>query len=321
MAASGSPPTPDDRAVPDASSELESPYAVDLGAVLGVFVRGRHDPSWRAAPDGSWWWSTRTPDGPASLRLTSAHAGRVAAAAWGPGAHWVVDDVPVLLGFDDDASGFPDHELPEVLQEPWRRMRDRWRVPRSRRVMEALIAAVFEQKVTGIESRRAWRALLVGTGDAAPGPAPPGMRVLPEPRELRSVPSWQWHRWGSRPQQADTIMRALAVAGRVEQCVDLPASDARRRLMAIDGVGEWTAAEVGARALGDADAVSFGDFHLAGQLVYAFTGRRDGTDADMALHLEPFVGHRHRVQRLVELSGISRPARGPRASVTDHRRR
>ena len=153
--------------------------------------------------------------------------------------------------------------------------------------MEALIAAVFEQMVTGIEARRAWRGLLVGTGETVPGPAPSGMRVLPEPRALRSVPSWQWHRWGSRPQQAATIMRALAVAGRMEQCVDLSADDARRRLMAIDGVGEWTAAEVGARALGDADAVSFGDFHLAGQLVYAFTGRRDGTDADMAVLLEP----------------------------------
>ena len=321
MAASGSRPTPDVEAVPDAHADLEAPYAVDLGAVLGLFVRGKHDPSWRVGGDGSWWWATRTPDGPGSLRLTPAGKGHVTAAAWGPGAGWVVDDVPSLLGFDDDPRGFPAHALPVALQDHWRRLGDRWRVPASGRVLEALIAAVFEQKVTGIESRRAWRGLLVGAGEVAPGPTPAGMRVLPEPAVIRSVPSWDWHRWGSRPQQAATIMRALGVAGRLEQCAALPTLEARRRLMAIDGVGEWTAAEVGARALGDADAVSFGDFHLAGQLVYAFTGRRDGTDADMAVLLEPFTGHRHRVQRLVELSGISKPARGPRASVTDHRRR
>jgi 3-methyladenine DNA glycosylase/8-oxoguanine DNA glycosylase len=255
------------------------------------------------------------------LKLVSDRAVVVTASAWGPGADWVVGGVPDLLGFADDPSDFPAEELPEPLRESWRRLSGRWRVPASRRVLEALIAAVFEQKVTGIESRRSWRGLLTGTGEAAPGPTPTGMRVLPEPRAIAAVPSWQWHRWGSRPQQAATIMRALGVAGRLEQCIDLRPDDARRRLMSIDGIGEWTAAEVGARALGDADAVSFGDFHLAGQLVYAFTGRRDGTDAQMAVLLEPFAGHRHRVQRLVELSGISKPARGPRASITDHRRR
>jgi 3-methyladenine DNA glycosylase/8-oxoguanine DNA glycosylase len=78
-------------------------------------------------------------------------------------------------------------------------------------------------------------------------------------------------------------------------------------------------AEVASRALGDADAVSVGDFHLPGHVVYAFTGRMDGTDEDMAQLLVPFSGHRHRVQRLVETSGISRPARGPRMTIADHR--
>ena len=45
------------------------------------------------------------------------------------------------------------------------------------------------------------------------------------------------------------------------------------------------------------------------------------TDEQMARLLEPFAGHRHRVQRLIETSGITKPARGPRASITDHRNR
>jgi hypothetical protein len=36
--------------------------------------------------------------------------------------------------------------------------------------------------------------------------------------------------------------------------------------------------------------------------------------------LEPYKGHRHRVARLVELSGLSPPRHGPRMSVRDYRR-
>ncbi len=116
-------------------------------------------------------------------------------------------------------------------------------------------------------------------------------------------------------------MRAVAVAGRLEECSSLPLPAARRRVRAVDGCGPWTVAEVAHRALGDADAVSFGDFHLAGQVVYAFTGAIDGTDEQMARILEPFAGHRYRVQRLIETARITKPARGPRATITDHRGR
>jgi 3-methyladenine DNA glycosylase/8-oxoguanine DNA glycosylase len=314
MAVSGSPATPDARA------EWAAPYRVDLSAVLGPFVRGQRDPAWRRERDGRWWWVTRTPEGVGSLLLT-AEARMVTASAWGPGSAWLVGGVPELLGFDDDPSGFPAERLPERLQPVWSDLVGRWRMPRSRRVLEALIAAILEQKVTGVESRRGWRLLLSEVGDHAPGPVPEGMAVLPEAAAIARVPSWTWHQWGVQPQQSATIIRAAQAAGRLEQCVDLPLPDARRRLAAVPGIGPWTVAEVASRALGDADAVSFGDYHLAGSVVYAFTGRSDGTDADMAVLLEPFAGHRHRVQRLVESSPYTRPRRGPRATITDHRRR
>jgi 3-methyladenine DNA glycosylase/8-oxoguanine DNA glycosylase len=228
--------------------------------------------------------------------------------------------VPDLLGARDDPAGFPDELLPERLAPAWRRLAAGWRVPRSGRVVETLAVAVLEQKVTGVQSMGAWRSLLAACGTPAPGPAPDGMRVPPAPDEIRGVPSWTWHGWGVGPRQADTIMRAMAVAGRLEQCADLPLVEARARLGAVVGVGPWTVAEVAQRALGDADAVSFGDYHLAQQVVYVFTGERDGTDEQMAGLLEPFAGHRYRAQGLVELCGISRPARGPRMTIADHRR-
>ena len=89
-------------------------------------------------------------------------------------------------------------------------------------------------------------------------------------------------------------------------------------LRALPGVGVWTSAEVRQRAHGDADAVSFGDFHVAKDLCWWLTGER-GDDARMAELLEPYVGHRYRVQRLMELAGVSAPRRGPRMAVPPHR--
>ena len=78
------------------------------------------------------------------------------------------------------------------------------------------------------------------------------------------------------------------------------------------GIGRWTAAEISARAFGDSDAVSVGDYHLARNVTFALTGRTDGTDEDMLELLAVYEGHRHRAVRLVELSRLAPPRRGPR---------
>ncbi len=313
MAPSASPATP------DAHGSWAAPYDVDLARVLGPFRRGGGDPTHLRLPDGTWWRTCRTPDGPATLRL-AAVAGDIDAAAWGRGAHWAVESVPALLGFADDPAGFPADRLPPALTDAWRRLAQRWRVPRSELVLEALIAAILEQKITGVEARRGWRALVRHAGEAAPGPTPEPMWVFPSADRIRRIPSWQWHRWGVPPSHSATILRSVTSPGRIEQCASLPASDAERRLRSIPGIGGWTVAEVAQRAFGDADAVSFGDFHVAQHFVYAFTGDRDGSDERMAELMAPFAGHRYRVQRLVEVAGVLRPARGPRATITDHRR-
>ena len=85
----------------------------------------------------------------------------------------------------------------------------------------------------------------------------------------------------------------------------------------LPGIGVWTSAEVRFRALGDADAVSFGDYHIAANIGYVLTGE-PVDDEGLAVLLEPYAGHRHRVQRLVELAGSSRPRRGPRMAPRTH---
>ncbi|NEE05265.1 DNA-3-methyladenine glycosylase 2 family protein, partial [Streptomyces sp. SID7499] len=51
------------------------------------------------------------PEGPGTLRV-AARGDRIEAAAWGPGADWLLAGLPALLGADDDPDAFvPRHRL------------------------------------------------------------------------------------------------------------------------------------------------------------------------------------------------------------------
>jgi len=299
--------------------EWRPSWPVSLGATLGALGRGRRDPTYRRTSDGALWRTMRSPEGAATQRL-SVVEGVVTSHAWGPGARWATERLPRILGVDDDVTTF-DAGLHPLVAEQWRRVGAGMRTPSVGVVVEVLVAAVLEQRVTGIEARRSWSWLLSAYGEPAPGPAPEGMRAFPEPGVVAAVPSWEWHRAGVDGSRSATILRAMSYAGRLEECVEMPVDAARARMEALPGIGVWTSAEVASRSLGDADAVSYGDFHVAHNVVYALTGEADGTDERLAELLLPWAGHRGRVVRLVELTGISRPARGPRYSPLDHRDR
>jgi 3-methyladenine DNA glycosylase/8-oxoguanine DNA glycosylase len=303
---------------------------VDIGRTLGTLVRGSGDPAHRVGADGTFWRAALTPEGPATLALRLAGRGEVAAAAWGPGAEWALAGVPDLLGGRDDPCGFvPDHPL---LRDAVRRYPG-LRVPRTGLVFDALVPAVLEQKVTGREAWRSWRDLVRRFGSAAPGaaartagepalagPVPRGLRVPPAAADLLALPTWAWHRAGVDLRRQRTLRAAAAVADRLEECTALPPEAALARLRVVPGVGVWTAAEVAQRALGDADAVSVGDYHIPSLVGWALAGAPTDDDGMLAL-LEPYCPHRHRVVRLIEVSGAGLPPRrGPRMAARDYRR-
>lgn len=285
---------------------------------LAPLRRGSGDPTHRATPDGALWRTTRTPLGAATLRLACRPAdATVEASAWGPGASWVLDRVPTLLGNDDDPAGFvPCHP---VIAATWA-LHGAWlRVPRTERVLESLVPGVLEQKVTNLEARRSWAWLLGRHGEVPPGTAPVGMRVPPDAQGWRRIPSWDWHRAGVDGSRSRAVLAGAAVAGRLEETVTVAHAVAERRLRTVPGIGVWTAAEVRQRAHGDPDAVSVGDYHLAAWVGWALTGG-PLDDAGMLEVLEPYAGHRYRAIRLLELSGIRKPRFGPRLAPRDFRR-
>src|SRR5262249_47846642 len=79
----------------------QAPFRVDLARTVGVHRRGKGDPAFRVEPSGAVWRTSRTPHGPATMRITAGPAGEagdsdatagdgttVLTWAWGPGAAW-----------------------------------------------------------------------------------------------------------------------------------------------------------------------------------------------------------------------------------------
>jgi 3-methyladenine DNA glycosylase/8-oxoguanine DNA glycosylase len=287
--------------------------------VVSVLHQQRHgggDPTFRVDDHRRVWRGIRTPLGPATLALHSRPIdGEVHAEAWGEGAPWALDSVPVLLGADDDWTGFQARH--PVLAEVLRR-HPHVRLGRSGLVMEALVPAIVEQKVTGQEAFAGFRRLVHRHGERAPGPGRElRLWIQPSPERLRAIPSWEWLRLHIDPARSRTIVSVARVADSLERTATMPSDEADRRLRTIPGVGRWTSAEVRQRAHGDPDAVSFGDYHVAKDVGWALTGT-PFDDAELEEYLEPWRPQRGRVPALIALAGLGRPRRGPRMAPRTH---
>jgi len=295
---------------------------IDLRFVLGPLVRGAGDPTMRVSSTAAIRASV-TPAGPATIeiRVTGGGAG-VDAWAWGPGADHLLDGLPALLGVDDDDAGFEPEHHPVVASLA--RRRGRVVLGRTGGVWEALLPAMLEQRITGTEAWRNFRRLVRAHGTPAPGPL--ALWLPPAPATIAGLASWQVTALGIEPRRGALLRRVAREAPRYESL----GAAARRpggggagatalaaALRRQTGIGPWTAAEVTLRALGDPDAVSVGDAHLSNVVAFALTGRPRGTDEEMLQLLAPWAGHRARVVRLLETSGIMPPRFGPRVAPRD----
>ena len=292
---------------PQVRSAFETTRPLDLHATLAPIGLGPSlffdgDEAWRA---------TRTPEGPATIHLRQK-AGTIEVEAWGPGARWAAAQAPHLCGEQDDPSGFaPTHRLIADLH----RRHLGLRLTRTAAVFEALVPAVLGQKVTTIEAEAGFRALVSALGEAAPGPV--RLKLPPASQALARAPYWTFHPFGIERRRAEVIIRAARSANRLEEITTMDRASAYRRLEAFPGVGPWTAAKVALVALGDADAVPVGDYHLPHAVGYALEGTPRSTDERMLELLDPYRGHRARVIRLLIISGIRAPKFGPHKPLRD----
>ena len=303
-----------------ASRVIELNAPLDLRAALGPLARGTGDPTIRVAARAAIRASI-TPSGPATIEIRID--GSVATAwAWGPGADHLLSQLPAVLGLDDDDAVF-EPGLHPVVAGLARRL-GRVRLGRTGAVWEALLPAILEQRITGTEAWRNYRRLVRAHGAQAPGPF--GLLLAPTPEVIARLPSWTLTQLGIEPRRGTLLRRIAREAPRFETLAGaarepggggVGAAALSAALRAHQGIGPWTAAEVTLRALGDPDAVSVADAHLCHVVTFALTGKPRGTDEGMLELLAPWAGHRARVIRLLETSGITPPRYGPRVAPRD----
>jgi 3-methyladenine DNA glycosylase/8-oxoguanine DNA glycosylase len=278
------------------------------GSVRPLFL-GRYDPCGRF-DGGEFRFAARTPDGPATLRLARDGADLVAT-GHGPGADWMIDRADAIAGLRDDVSDLPGLAARHPLIARLAKTFSGVRMPATGLLFPRVLRAILEQKVTGQEAHRAYRAIVKHFGEPAPGPT--DLLLPPDPAAVAATPYWRFHPFGVEQRRTQALLRAAGVADRLERCAD--SAEATRRMTAIPGIGGWTAAEVVRIAYGDADAVSVGDFHIKNTVAWALAGEARGTDERMLELLAPYAGHRGRVCDLLAAGGIGAPKFGPRMPI------
>jgi 3-methyladenine DNA glycosylase/8-oxoguanine DNA glycosylase len=289
---------------------LTPPDGYHLAGSVGLLPMGQHDPCARFV-GGAFWYASRTPDGPGTLSLRRDGT-QISATGYGPGATWLLDRADAVAGLRDDVTGFADLAAAHPLVARLARTHAGVRLPATGQIFPRLLRAILEQKVTGKEAYHGYAKAVRHFSEPAPGPVE-RLWLPPAPSAVAAAPYWVFHPFGVEQRRADTLRRAAAAAARLEKCAD--STEATTRLVAIAGIGPWTAAEVVRVVFGDADAVSIGDYHIPNTVAWALAGEPRGDDARMLALLAPFPGHRGRVCVLLEKAGIAAPRFGPRMPV------
>src|SRR3954447_16612799 len=200
-----------DRAMLERTYRVTGP--LDLRRTLSPLSHGPGDSTIRFGP-GRVWWVTRTADGPVALALahTAGAEPVLTVEAHGPGAEQALaTTIPGLLG-DLERSPAAIALAPHPLVARLARVHPGVRVPRTGAVLESLVPAILEQKVTSGEAHRAWAGLLRTYGGPAPAPAEWRLRLSPAPATLAALPYCACHPFGVEQRRAELIRRIAARA-------------------------------------------------------------------------------------------------------------
>lgn len=284
--------------------EIEGRF--DLGSTVRMLKVGRVDDA------GAWWWSTSTPDGIGTVRVQQTVDG-VSVEAWGPGGAALVERVPTIVGATDEIGiDVNDPNVRDLL-----RRTAGTRLGATGAVFEVMVRAILGQVVTRREATRSWRQIVDRYGQPAPGPNT-ALRMFPAPEALAVLGYQDLHTLGVERRRAGTVIESARRAKRLEEILEMSPEDARTRLLAIRGVGPWTAEFVMGIAKGDKDAVTPGDYHLPNTVAYALAGEPRAGDARMFELLEPYRPERRRVVVALKVEGVHAPKYGPKTAVREH---
>lgn len=165
------------------------------------------------------------------------------------------------LDLDRDAREADTHLAASSLLRPLVAARPGLRLLGSTDPFETAVMTVLGQQVSLAAARTFGARLVAGLG----GPAPAGMRSFPEPGVVAAVEAEELRVLVglTRARAATVVGLARAVAdGVVQLDRGAPPGDVRAALLALPGIGPWTADYLALRALGDRDAYPADDLVL-----------------------------------------------------------
>lgn len=184
-------------------------------------------------------------------------------------------------------------------------------------IFESTVLTVLGQLVTKTESTKARRLLVHRFGEPGPGPNP-ALRMFPRPEVIAALTYDDLHDAGIERKRASTVIEVARRAKRLDEILGMDNEAARRRLLAVRGIGPWTTESVMGVAYGDKDAVPPGDYHLPNSIAFALAGEARGDDARMFQLLEPYRPERRRVVVALKVAGAQAPRYGPKSAVRQH---
>lgn len=304
--------------------EIRSERAIDPSLTFRSFRFGSSDPTSRIVGD-TLHMATHTPLGPATVCIGPQGPPLPS----GPGAAAIAKR-PFDLRGDTDTYSSLEEQCPRSLDSVHfpvvRELDKRWghvRVGATGDVYRAALTATLGQRITAAEAVAQWRRLCLAFGHVCDSPGEDDslpLHLPPDPDVLARTSPYQLHRFGIEESRARTLIGIARVFQRAGSHHHDHEAAMSRLCRDVPRFGPWTQALVRYEALGDADAVAVGDFHLKNVVTYAFTGNPRGTDDTMLDLLDPYRGQRGRILMWLGLAGVQAPKFGPRRRNVDFRR-
>jgi AraC family transcriptional regulator of adaptative response / DNA-3-methyladenine glycosylase II len=230
------------------------------GAALLRHFGARMVPGVEARVDGEYRRSLRLPDGPAVVGLAPDGDG-VRVRVWGGAAEAAAGPVRALLDLDADPAAVVARLGGDpligalVLAAPGRR------VPGTVDGAELAVRAVLGQQVSVAGAATIAGRLTARLGEPLPEPVGAVTHLFPSSAALAALDPEELPMPRSRGRALIGMCAALA-AGDVDLSPGADPDAAEADLLALPGIGPWTAAYVRLRALGDRDAFPAADLGL-----------------------------------------------------------
>jgi AraC family transcriptional regulator of adaptative response / DNA-3-methyladenine glycosylase II len=230
------------------------------GPGLLAHFASRAVPGVEAFADGEYRRSIRLPGGPAVVGLSPEDAG-VRCRAWGAPVDDVAGRVAALLDLELDPAAVEAALGADPLIGPLVRASPGRRVPGAVDGAELAVRAVLGQQVSVAGAATVAGRLTATLGEPLPEPVGTVTHLFPSAAALASVDPASLPMPRSRGRALVGLCAALA-AGDVDLRPGADPDAAEAALVALPGIGPWTAAYVRLRALGDRDAFPAADLGI-----------------------------------------------------------